>query len=88
MAQEFEEAGNRVERFRLSELTEPLSAEGFEIVNSRRYAMYYRHVPGPVMRAFSHQPLLMLAQSAFYILNGLVGGLGNKLAVQARRTNS
>jgi hypothetical protein len=88
MAQEFEEAGNRVERFRMSELIKPLSADGFEIVHASRYAMYYRHVPGRISKAFSCQPLLLLAQSCFYALNGVFGALGNKVVIQARRSES
>ena len=88
IARQFEEAGNRVERFRISDLTQPLSRHGFEIVAAKRYAMYYRHKPGPISAALSRQPLLVITQAVFYGLNIVLGRFGNKVAVQARRGDS
>ena len=85
LALEREEAGNRVARLRLDEVRDTLEREGFRIARARRYAMFYRHVPGPAMRALSRAPLLPLAANGFRLADLVLGGLGNKLVVQGLR---
>jgi SAM-dependent methyltransferase len=51
-----------------------LEASGFEIVRKRRYAMVYRHEPGRASALPSVPPVFPV-----------LGGLGNKLTVQAVR---
>ena len=53
LAENVEEAGNRVMRLRLDEACSLLSSGGFSVVAAERYAMYYRHRPGLPARLFS-----------------------------------
>lgn len=85
LAEDEEEAGNRVRRLTLDEITSALSSRGFEPVRPHRYAMYYRHWPGKAMRALSTPVLLPIAQASFRALNRVAGRFGNKLTVQALR---
>ena len=85
LALEREEAGNRVARLTIAEVRDLLAKNGFRTVEARRFAMYYQHVPGRAMRALSHGIALWAAKAAFTILNRVLGGLGNKLSVQAVR---
>jgi ubiquinone/menaquinone biosynthesis C-methylase UbiE len=85
IALEHEESGNRVARLTLAEITQGLAGRGFQPVVAERYAMYYRHEPGPAMRLLSTRALLPAATYAFRVANRLVGRFGNKLAVQAVR---
>jgi SAM-dependent methyltransferase len=85
LALELEEAGNRVARLTIAEVRELLAGNGFRTVEARRFAMYYKHVPGPAMRALSHGVALWAAKAAITIFNRVLGGLGNKLSVQAVR---
>lgn len=87
MADAEEEAGNRVRRLTLDEITTDLSARGFQSIQPHRYAMYYRHWPGGAMKLLSAPPLFPLAKATFKAFNGVAGRFGNKLAVQARRPN-
>jgi len=84
LAQDREEAGNRVERLRPEAIERELREAGFEIAASSRYAMLYRHEAGPVARSLSG-PLMPLGKAALEGLNRLASGLGNKLTVQAVR---
>ena len=45
-----EDAGNRVERVTADEIAACLREHGLEVVGVDRYAMFYRHEPGPWMR--------------------------------------
>jgi SAM-dependent methyltransferase len=85
LAQEREEAGNRVARLDLEEVTQPLQASGFDIARARRYPMLYRHEPGPALRALSRPPLLRLAQLGQRAADVVLARAGNKLVVQAVR---
>lgn len=85
VALEREEAGNRVARMRLGDVRRVLESEGFRIVRAGRYAMFYRHKPGPIVRALSRPALLPLATCAFRLGNLALGSVGNKLAVVAVR---
>jgi ubiquinone/menaquinone biosynthesis C-methylase UbiE/uncharacterized protein YbaR (Trm112 family) len=85
MAEAEEEAGNRVRRLTLDEVTAELSARGFEPVRPHRYAMYYRHWPGRAMKILSAPLVFPLVKASFKMVNGVAGRLGNKLTVQALR---
>jgi SAM-dependent methyltransferase len=83
LAQSVEEAGNRVERIDPERMAGILRAAGFEVVGTDRYAMFYRHRPGPAMRVLSRRRLLPLTVAGFRLSNRLVGRLGNKGAIRA-----
>lgn len=85
LALEREEAGNRVARITLEEVTGELEARGFRIVHADRYAMYYRHQPGAVMRAISRPGIFPVAQGAVSGGQRPLGRWGNKLTVVAER---
>jgi ubiquinone/menaquinone biosynthesis C-methylase UbiE/uncharacterized protein YbaR (Trm112 family) len=85
LALEREDAGNRVARLTLTEISDCLAARGFRSVVAERYAMFYRHEPGSAMRLLSTPALLPVAISSFRLANLVAGRLGNKLAVQAVR---
>jgi len=80
-----EEAGNRVARLRLQEITEALEIHKFRITTSERYAMLYRHEPRLAMKLLSMPGLFSGTTLAWRGLNGLIGRIGNKLTVQAVR---
>lgn len=84
-AQKREEAGNRVARFTTSEVLRGLAASGFRPVVAERYAMYYQHEPGYLVRLLSKRVLLPLAVQMFRTANRVLGRFGNKLVVQAVR---
>jgi ubiquinone/menaquinone biosynthesis C-methylase UbiE len=86
LALDREEAGNRVARLRIPEVSDVLSQLGFQTVEARRFAMYYKHVPGRVVRALSHKATFPLARAAVMAFNRVLGRVGNKLTVQAIRT--
>jgi SAM-dependent methyltransferase/uncharacterized protein YbaR (Trm112 family) len=88
LAFEHEEAGNRVARLTLEEIVQTVEANGFRVVNARRYGMYYKHNPGWPMRLLSRERIFPLATSGLSLLNTLAGGVGNKLNVQAVRGSS
>lgn len=85
VALEREEAGNRVARLTLDEVTRELERRGFRIVTARRYAMFYRHEAGAAARLLSKPPLLPAARAGYLALDAAFGRLGNKLVVQALR---
>src|SRR5581483_84816 len=79
-----EDAGNQVARLRAADVASVLAAAGFD-ARARRYAMYYRHAPGTVMRALSSPALLPAARLALRAGDATIGRAGNKLVVTARR---
>jgi SAM-dependent methyltransferase len=85
LALEHEDAGNRVARLSPDEVRATLTARGFEVTESYRYGMYYRHEPGRAVRALSREPLLSLATFVFGCANALVGRFGNKLVARGVR---
>jgi SAM-dependent methyltransferase len=87
LAENEEEAGNRVRRMTLDEISRELSSRGFRTIRPHRYAMYYRHWPGRAVRVLSSPPLLPLAQASLNVLNRVAGRFGNKLTVQAIRAS-
>jgi SAM-dependent methyltransferase len=88
LALEREEAGNRVARLGVEEVAAALRARGFRVVHAERYAMYYRHKPGPAMHLLSLKPLFPLSRFALAASNVVAGPFGNKLAVVAERTEA
>jgi len=87
LALEQEEAGNRVARMRLRGIAQFLNKEGFGVVSSQRYAMYYQHSPGRLIRLLSKPGLLGATQGAVIVGNLLIGRWGNRLGVTATRLN-
>lgn len=85
IALEVEEAGNRVARVARAELGRTLTANGYEILEVTRYAMYYQHEPGRAARFLSRRRTLWAARAALVLFNAVLGGIGNKLAMQAVR---
>ena len=85
MAQREEDAGNRVERVSARRITECLADHGFEVIGAERYAMYYRHEPGPWMRFLSRRRTLPIGRGAVLVFNAVLGRVGNKLAVRGVR---
>jgi ubiquinone/menaquinone biosynthesis C-methylase UbiE/uncharacterized protein YbaR (Trm112 family) len=83
IALEVEDAGNRVERLNKADVVDTLRELGLEVVSSRRYAMYYKHEPGRVISALSREPFLSATKGSVLSFNALLGGMGNRLAVQA-----
>jgi ubiquinone/menaquinone biosynthesis C-methylase UbiE/uncharacterized protein YbaR (Trm112 family) len=84
-AEKQEDAGNVVRRLTLDEIVSELAAAGFRPVAPHRYAMYYRHWPGRIVRGMSRPVLLPLAKAGFAAINGIAGRYGIKLTVQAVR---
>jgi ubiquinone/menaquinone biosynthesis C-methylase UbiE/uncharacterized protein YbaR (Trm112 family) len=82
-----EEAGNYIERLRLDEVAGMLERSGFDVLEARRYAMFYRHEPGPASSLLSREPLFFGARAALLAFNRVAGRIGNKLTVQAVRRN-
>jgi SAM-dependent methyltransferase len=82
---ETEEAGNRVERVDPAAIVAALERSGFSVVRRERYAMVYRHEPGRAARLLSRRPLRPLVRLTVGGFNVLLGGIGNKLTVQAVR---
>jgi uncharacterized protein YbaR (Trm112 family) len=85
LAQEDEDAGNRIERLDVADVRRAVEASGFEVVAAERYGMYYRHEPGPVFELLSRPVLAAAARGVVRGFNGVAGELGNKLTVQAVR---
>lgn len=88
LSQEREEAGNRVARLSLEEIERALRTAGFRTVRGERYGMYYQHEPGAVFKQLSRPPVLPLVKGAYWAVNAIAGGLGNKLTVQAQRVEA
>jgi glycosyltransferase involved in cell wall biosynthesis/ubiquinone/menaquinone biosynthesis C-methylase UbiE len=86
VAQEIEDAGNRVERLAPERVEAVLRKAGFSSFKSQRYLMYYRHEPGAVMRVLSTPVVSDVAYWGWRAGNLLVGRFGNKMSVQATRT--
>jgi ubiquinone/menaquinone biosynthesis C-methylase UbiE/uncharacterized protein YbaR (Trm112 family) len=85
LAQDREDAGNRVARLELPPITAALEAAGFQILRADRYAMYYRHVPGRFASLLSRRPFLTVAVLGWRLVNRILGRFGNKLTIVAIR---
>jgi LSD1 subclass zinc finger protein len=85
LSEETEEAGNRVERVDPDAIVKALELNGFSVVRCERYAMVYRHEPGRAARLLSSRPLRPIVRLGIDGFNAVLGGIGNKLTVQAVR---
>ncbi|HEX2050679.1 MAG TPA: glycosyltransferase [Actinomycetota bacterium] len=85
LAQEYEDAGNRIARLDPADVAAKLARAGVVPVRVERYAMYYRHEPGAIFRAASAPVAFPIATAAWRVANAALGRAGNKLAVVARR---
>jgi hypothetical protein len=88
LSTETEEAGNRVERVDPAAIVGALEENGFSVVRCERYAMVYRHEPGRAARLLSSRPLRPVVRFAMDGFNAVLGGIGNKLTVQAVRRSA
>jgi hypothetical protein len=87
-SEHYEEAGNFIARLNPAALAAEVSASGYEIVRSERYAMVYRHEPGRAARILSQPGLRNLTATALRAFNAVAGGIGNKLTLQALRADA
>jgi uncharacterized protein YbaR (Trm112 family) len=85
ISEEVEESGNDVHRVPIPMLVRFLTEHDFTPVGTDRYAMYYQHEPGPIVRVLSRGRLAPPSLAAFRVANGLLGRVGNKMSVQAVR---
>lgn len=80
-----EPVGNKVARLELPRVIALLEEAGLRVVGAERYAMFYRHEPGPAMRMMSRRRLRPTAQTVIHGFNAVLGGISNKLVVRAVR---
>lgn len=85
IASEREEPGNRVERLDPGLVQVLLRQAGLTVIGADRYAMFYRHAPGPAMHLLSRSRLFPVTRAAIAAFNDALGGISNKLAVRAMR---
>jgi uncharacterized protein YbaR (Trm112 family) len=85
LSEHVEEAGNVIARMDPELLKAQVSAAGYEVVKSERYAMVYRHAPGRAALVLSQPGLRDLTLVALRGFNAVAGGIGNKLTLQAIR---
>lgn len=85
LAQETEDAGNRVARLEPSEVAAFLEKRGFKILRADRYAMYYRHQPGVLFRLMSLPIVFWVVRLSWQLTNAAIGRFGNKMVVVAER---
>ena len=88
LSEHYEEAGNFIARLEPETLAAQVAAAGFEVVKSERYAMVYRHEPGRAALLLSLPGVRNLTAAALRAFNAVAGGIGNKLALQAVRTDA
>jgi uncharacterized protein YbaR (Trm112 family) len=88
LSEHYEEAGNFIARLEPEALAAQVAAAGFEVVKSERYAMVYRHEPGRAARVLSQPGVRNVTAAALRAFNAVVGGVGNKLTLQAIRKGS
>jgi len=81
---DYEGAGNRVARLRAKDVAGVLRSAGFES-RVRRYALYYRHEPGAIMRAASLPVMSAAYRAGVRGANAVMGRWGNKLQVTGLR---
>lgn len=81
-----EDAGNVVRRLAPSDVVALLRSHGYRPLVATRYAMYYRHQPGPVFRALSHPAVFPIVRTGWRWADAAFGAAtGNKLVVVAER---
>ncbi|HEU5216878.1 MAG TPA: methyltransferase domain-containing protein [Gaiellaceae bacterium] len=88
LSEHYEEAGNFIARVDPEQLAAEVEAAGFEVVRNERYAMVYRHEPGRAALVLSQPGLRHLTRAALGTFNAVAGGVGNKLTLQAVRTDA
>jgi SAM-dependent methyltransferase len=88
LSEHYEEAGNFIARLDPESLASEVAAAGFHVVKNERYAMVYRHEPGRASRVLSQPGLRQVTVTALHAFNAVAGGIGNKLALQAVRTDA
>jgi ubiquinone/menaquinone biosynthesis C-methylase UbiE/uncharacterized protein YbaR (Trm112 family) len=82
---EREEAGNRVARLDPAAVVELLRDAGFTPLAAKRYAMYYRHEPGPIFGLLSRRRIYPVVRAGWRVANAMIGRYGNKVAIVAER---
>lgn len=87
LALQKEESGNVVIRLLPSDLAAQFASAGFRTLSGGRYLMYYRHEPGGIFRLLSRRGLFLVARSSWRAGNAVVGRLGNKMTVVAKRAD-
>jgi uncharacterized protein YbaR (Trm112 family) len=80
------DSGDVVRRVCPKAIAARLRDAGFSHVETQRYAMYYRHEPGPLVRLASGRLVYGWARRAVQLASWALGPIGNKCAVRARRT--
>ena len=88
LSEHYEEAGNFIARVDPEKLAAEVAAAGFDVVRNERYAMVYRHEPGRAALVLSQPGLRHLTRAALGAFNAVAGGVGNKLTLQAVRTDA
>lgn len=81
-----EEAGNKVVRLSVGEITAALTDEGIHPLRSERYLMYYPHQPASLFQYLSSRSAFHLAVGGWILLNVLAKRGGNKLTFIGTRT--
>ena len=69
IASEREEPGNRVERLDPGLVQVLLRQAGLTVIGADRYAMFYRHAPGPAMHLLSRSRLFPVTRAAIAAFN-------------------
>ena len=87
LAVQWEQAGNRVTRFGVADLTAAMQRNGFLVTSAKRYAMLYRHQPGAPSTLLSLPIMYPLAKVAWRVANAILGRFGNKVVVVAECEN-
>jgi ubiquinone/menaquinone biosynthesis C-methylase UbiE len=85
IAEDVEEAGNRVRRLDPARVAAVLRQSGFGEIRWRRRVMYYPHRPWEWLRWFDHPVSFAAFRAAYAGGNLALGRWGNKLALAARR---
>ena len=88
LAQDEEEAGNLVRRLQPKAVSSVLRSHGFDPFAVERYAMLYRHEPGPLYRMLSRRTLAGPSLAALQLTDRVLGNVGNKLSVRAVRVRT
>lgn len=88
LAEEIEESGNRIHRFRSGEVEETLERRGFSRSRAVRSALWYTHQPPRWFRWFDHPAAMVVAKVILETASACVGGAGNKITVVAWKPES
>jgi len=85
MAEVKEESGNRVYRFKESELNTLCQGENLKRSRLNRYLMYYRQTPFKFFKLFEISLFFRIFVQLFQAANWILGRFGNKIALVAER---